>query len=287
MDIREANEIIRDTIRESRFLFNIRGECVNIEYKEERYINFILIDSNCLIKCVIFANHLEKLDFNIEDGLDITITAYPNIYIGKSEYQLIVTNIILHGISKNRLKFMETEEAIKNNGFVKNKKNLPAFITHVAIVGSKNAIEDIKKIAKDSSYLKITSIVSYMEGKNAKESIIFNLNKANSLNPGVIILTRGGGSPYELSIFNDMDILEAIHYSKSPVISAIGHENDYFLSDKVASVRAATPSHAINIVLNSSFKNKFSYSNRKIKKRVFFDFIKKIFFNKVKNNKKN
>ena len=161
--------------------------------------------------------------------------------------------------------FLKLKNKLEKEGLFdqKYKKNIPEFPGCIGVVTASNgaAVEDIKKSIRDkNTYTDIIIFDTIVQGTNAPRSIINSIVLANKLNEegsiriDTLIVGRGGGSAEDLSCFNDEDLARAIFSSKIPIISAVGHETDFSISDFVADVRANTPNAAGEMAVMNTYE---------------------------------
>ena len=270
-------------------LFNhimVVGEVSNFK-NSGGHLYFTLKDDNAQISCVMFKTYAYGIDERIKDGTKVYAIGSVEVYEKSGKYQLYVKALKPEGIGDLYEKYEELKKKLESKGYFDKarKKPLPKFPKNIALLTSKTGavIEDLKSIIlKRSQFSNLTLYPTLCQGVDAKYSIIKNIEKAN-LNPeiDVIILARGGGSIEDLWPYNEEIVADAIYNSKKPIISAVGHETDFTISDFVADLRAATPSDAALIVvkdsydlkneldslslrLNQSFKNEIDYLESKL-----------------------
>lgn len=218
---------------------------------------FELKDDKSSISCVMFRANNSKIGFipNVGDFLELSGTV--SIYAESGRYQFIAKDMQKSGLGDLESKFLELKQKLEAEGlfdekFKKQIKTVPAKIGIISSFTSA-ALEDMLKIINEKEYFlaKFYIFNALTQGINAPPSIIKALNKADSMGLDFIIIARGGGSKQDLFCFNDELLAREIFKAKTPIISAIGHEIDYVISDFVADLRAPTPSAAINLVLTS------------------------------------
>lgn len=259
LSVTEVNSYLKKIIDNDFILNNlsVKGEISNLKYHSSGHIYFSLKDDYGKINCVMFKGNALNLTFNLREGMNVTVRAKASIYTTNGSLQLYCTEIEESGIGDlyakfQRLKIRLGEEGLFDSKF---KKKIPFNTSKIGVVTAETgaAIHDIINVVKRRN--KCVDIVLYpakVQGKDGFKSIIegiefFNKNKSVDL----IIIGRGGGSMEELWNFNEEDLARAIFNSELPIISAVGHEVDFTISDFVADIRAATPSQAGEIaVLN-------------------------------------
>ena len=228
----------------------VKGEISSFKKYDSGHAYFILKDSTSEISCTAF-NY--EYPYIIENGEEITIFGNISIYLYKGKYQLIVNDIYRNGVGQNLLFLKELKNKLKNEGIFDtiHKKSLPLYPFKIGIVTSIDGavINDIINILnRRAPFLELFINNTIVQGKNASRELISSINDFNFSNiVDVIILARGGGSFEDLMPFNNEEFVKTIFKSNIPIISAVGHESDFTLTDLVADIRASTPSEAAEI----------------------------------------
>lgn len=233
----------------------VEGEVSNFILHTSGHCYFSLKDSDSVIACVAFKHAAAKLKFRIENGMSIICAGRIGVYGKRGQYQLYIDKAEPKGIGALQIAFTQLKEKLYNEGLFDHarKKPVPRFPDTIGIVTSPTgaAIRDILNIiARRFENMHIVIFPAKVQGAGAAEEIIEGieqLNKAKQID--VIIITRGGGSLEDLWAFNEEPVARAIYNSTLPVISAVGHEIDYTISDFVADMRAPTPSAAAELVV--------------------------------------
>jgi exodeoxyribonuclease VII large subunit len=234
----------------------VEGEISNLTYHNSGHIYFSIKDKDATISCVMFKGNATKLKFRLEVGAKIVISGSITVYTPRGNYQLLCSKIEPSGIGSLALAYEQLKTQLQIKGYFNKaiKKNLPTYPKTIYIITSNTgaAIQDMKKILTNRYPLcQMVLISTLVQGEDAKHSIVNSLKKAQELainKPNcIIILGRGGGSIEDLWAFNEEIVADAIYKCNIPIISAVGHENDFVISDFVADVRASTPSNAIEI----------------------------------------
>lgn len=263
--VTEINVIIRNLLTDSIGKVSVTGEVSNLKYHSSGHIYFSLKDSkNSVIRCVMFKFYTKNLKIKLNNGNQITVSGNIDTYIAGGYYQIKVTSIEVSGEGDLLKKFEELKLKLKDEGLFDEtkKKKLPKYPKTIGIITSETgaAVQDIIRVIK--TRYPITELLLYpadVQGDKAKFDIVKGLEYFNeNNNVDVIISGRGGGSMEDLWAFNEEIVARAIYKSKIPVISAVGHEIDFTISDFVADVRAATPSAAAEIAvpdINELFNN--------------------------------
>lgn len=254
LSVSELNEQAK-TLLETTFSYvEVEGEISRLTKHASGHWYFTLKDAKASIPAVIYKFNNEKLKFDIKDGMKVIIYGKISLYSPSGSYQLIATSIRPSGDGELELAFKQLKERLEKEGLFKisNKKSLPKFPKKIGIITSKTsaALQDMLKIINQRWILsEIFIFDSLTQGENAPKALIKALKKADSYGLDVIVLARGGGSREDLWCFNDECLAREIYISKTPIISAIGHEIDYVITDFVADFRAPTPSAAMTSLL--------------------------------------
>lgn len=252
--VSELNGQIKSLLETTFTYVYVEGEISNLTYHNSGHIYFSIKDEKSTISCVMFKGNAQYLKFRLEVGQKINISGSITVYAPRGNYQLLCQKIEPSGIGELALAYEQLKKKLQAQGYFNPeiKKALPKYPKTIAIVTSSTgaAIQDMKKVALHRWPLtKFILIPALVQGQGAKEDIVKAIVKADSLNADILIVGRGGGSIEDLWAFNEECVAQAIYEAKTPVISAVGHEVDFVISDFVADVRAATPSNAIEIAL--------------------------------------
>ena len=249
-DIKEVLESIFETVY-------VEGEISDLKQPASGHIYFSLKDEFAQVKCVFFRNSAVKLKFALKDGMRVVLSGKVGVYEKQGQYQLYVNTVEPKGKGALQLAFEQLKEKLAKEGLFdeSRKRSLPFLPGTIGVITSPTGavIQDILHVL-ERRFPEFHLIVNpvRVQGEGAKEEIVQAIEEFNALgNVDVIILARGGGSLEDLWCFNEEAVGRAIYNSKTPVISAIGHETDYTIADFVADRRAPTPSAAAEIVMPS------------------------------------
>ncbi len=249
--VSELNEQIKSLLESHFISVYVEGEVSRPTYHGSGHLYFSLKDSDSVVKCVMFRSSVAKLRFRLEEGQKVMVGGKIGVYSPRGEYQLYATHIEPAGIGALKMAFEQLRERLKKMGYFENKKPIPKDIEKVAIVTSLSgaALSDMKRVLKKRwNLVKVYVVDTLVQGKDAAPMIADAIAYADTLGVDAIIVSRGGGSLEDLWAFNEEVVAEAIYRAKTPVISAVGHERDYLISDFVADLRAPTPSAAIEMI---------------------------------------
>ena len=256
--VSEINQNIRQILERKYPLVWIRGEVSNFKAHHSGHFYFYIKDDKSALRCVMFRSSNRNLRFQLKEGLEVLICGKVTVYEPRGDYQILCDIIKPKGIGELQLAFEQLKEKLKKEGLFDEeiKKPLPFLPSHVAVVTSPTgaAFQDILNIlSRRFKGLRITLIPALVQGEEAPSSLIEGIRKASYMKDvDVLILTRGGGSQEDLWCFNHEDVARAIAHFPLPVISAVGHEIDFTISDFVADLRAPTPSAAAELVVKDA-----------------------------------
>ncbi|MEB6611453.1 exodeoxyribonuclease VII large subunit [Staphylococcus pasteuri] len=227
----------------------IKGELSNFKKHSSGHLYFNVKDKESVISAMMFKGSASKLNFEPKEGDEVLLEARVSVYERRGNYQIYVNKMQLDGIGNLYQKLEELKKKLSKEGYFdnSNKKSIPKFPKKIAVLTASTgaAIRDIHSTI-NSRYpiVEQVQISTLVQGQQAKEDIIEKIKYADSLDVDTIIVGRGGGSIEDLWNFNEEEVVKAIFECEIPIISAVGHETDFTLSDFVADVRAATPTQA-------------------------------------------
>ncbi|MBM3201973.1 MAG: exodeoxyribonuclease VII large subunit [Chlamydiae bacterium] len=238
-----------------RFSFvRLQGEVSDLREQSSGHIYFTLKDIEAQISAVLFKTAASKLERKPKAGDTIIVEGQITVYPPKGSYQIVVNNLSYVGVGELLLQFHQLKSELERQGWFdpQIKKPLPAFPKTIGVITSPTGavIQDILNVL--SRRLKKFHLILHpvrVQGKGAEIEIARAIDEMNVFQlADVLIVGRGGGSLEDLWPFNEKIVAEAIFRSKIPVVSAVGHETDYSISDFVADVRAPTPSAAAELI---------------------------------------
>ncbi len=236
----------------------VEGEISNLARPASGHLYFSLKDDKSQIRCAFFRNRMNKLDCKPEDGMKVRIRAQVSLYENRGDFQLIVNHLEEAGLGDLQAAFEKLKQKLAAEGLFasEHKKAVPRFPKTIGIITSASgaAIKDI--IATCERRYPIVKLLIYpvqVQGEKAAEDISKTITKAdNDQLCDVLVVGRGGGSLEDLWSFNEEIVARAIFACSTPVISAVGHDIDFTISDFVADIRAATPTAAAELATPDS-----------------------------------
>ena len=252
--VTEITHLIRRQLEECFPALTIEGEVSNFRPSSTGHFYFTLKDREAIISAVMFRNRISNLSFSPGDGMVVKAFGSISVYPKRGSYQLICETLVRSGEGELLALLEERKKKLAAEGlFLPNrKKPLPLLPERVAVVTSPTgaAIRDILHVLKRrNAGVNLVLLPAPVQGEEAAAIIARQIRVANIHSLGdVIIVGRGGGSLEDLLPFYDEEVVRGIANSHIPVISAVGHEIDYTLTDLAADVRAPTPSAAAEMV---------------------------------------
>lgn len=233
----------------------VEGEVSNVRRPGSGHIYFTLKDSQSQLSMVIFRREASRLRFQLEDGLQILAHGRLAVYGRRGQYQLIASRLEPRGKGGLQLALEQLKKKLAGEGLFeeRHKKPLPLFPRRIGVVTSATgaAFRDILQVI-DRRFGNLTIIINpaRVQGERAAGEIARAIREFNEFGEvDVLIVGRGGGSLEDLWPFNEEVVARAIFESRIPVISAVGHEIDWSISDLAADLRAPTPSAAAELVV--------------------------------------
>ena len=237
----------------------LKGELSNFKKHSSGHLYFNVKDKESVISAMMFKGSASNLNFEPKEGDEVLLEARVSVYERRGNYQIYVNKMQLDGIGNLYQKLEQLKKKLSKEGYFdnNNKKAIPRFPRKIAVLtaGTGAAIRDIHSTI-NSRYPLVEQIQinTLVQGEKAKNDIIEKIQYADSLGVDTIIVGRGGGSIEDLWNFNEEEVVKAIFNCRTPIISAVGHETDFTLSDFVADVRAATPTQAAVIATPDQFE---------------------------------
>ena len=257
LSVTELNKYIKDKIATDEFLNNvlIKGEISNFKHHYTGHMYFTLKDDNSLIKCIMFKSYTTNLKFVPKDGMSVLAFGTISVFERDGVYQLYCKAMQEDGLGSLYKAYEELKEKLQKEGLFDevHKKKLPKAPKVIGVLTSNtgSVIKDIINVStrrNPNVYIRLYPVPVQGEGAGEKIAEAIKIMNDKKL-ADVLILARGGGSLEDLWPFNEEVVARAIYDSKLPIVSAVGHETDFSISDFVADLRAPTPSAAAELVV--------------------------------------
>ena len=255
--VEELNLYIKNKVQDDEFLNNVyvKGEISNCKLHYTGHIYFTLKDEKSLIKCVMFRSYATHLNFTPKDGMKIVLLGTVAVYERDGVYQIYAKAMKQDGIGSLYEAYEKLKNDLEKEGLFDeaHKKKIPMFPKTIGVLTASTGavIRDIINVStRRNPNVRIRLLPVPVQGKDAAPEIVEGIKRMNNeMLADVIILGRGGGSLEDLWPFNEECVARAIYDSKIPIISAVGHETDFSISDFVADLRAPTPSAAAELAV--------------------------------------
>lgn len=232
----------------------LKGEISNYKLHSRGHLYFSLKDETSVISAIMFSSNATSLDFAPKDGDKVFVEGKVTVYEGSGKYQIVVSKMQPDGIGELYIAYEKLKKELEQEGLFKpeHKRPIPKYPNRIGVVTAPTgaAIRDILSTIKRRYPLaEVILFPALVQGETAKYSIVENITKAQDYDLDVLIVGRGGGSIEDLWAFNEECVARAIYASNVPIISAVGHEVDFTISDFVADLRAPTPTGAAELAV--------------------------------------
>ncbi len=253
--VSNLTSLIREILEGTFSNITLEGEISNYRPNASGHLYFTLKDEGAQISAVMFRGRAISLDFVPKDGMKVKCTGSISVYAPRGNYQIIINKMEIAGAGNILQILEERKKRLAAEGLFnsENKKPIPRFSKRVGIVTSPTgaALRDILQITKRRNPgVDVVILPALVQGEGAAQTIANMVKTANDFNLcDVLIVGRGGGSLEDLLPFSEEVVVRAIAASNIPVVSAVGHEIDWALSDYAADMRAPTPSAAAELVV--------------------------------------
>lgn len=277
--VKQVNSYIKNMFKQD-FLLNsvsVKGEISNCKYHTSGHIYFTLKDAEAALSVIMFASQAARLSFKLKDGMSVVVSGRVDVFDAAGKYQLYANTVQQEGIGELYQKYEQLKQFYEDMGYFAKeyKRPLPAFTRKLGVVTSKTgaAVQDIMNISKRRNpYIQIVLYPAYVQGEHAKQSIVRGITRLDKMGLDCIIVGRGGGSIEDLWAFNEPEVVEAVFNASTPVISAVGHETDFTLTDFVADMRAPTPSAAAELAVTevAAVENRIYEYERRLKQQIMY-----------------
>jgi exodeoxyribonuclease VII large subunit len=258
LTVGELTNLIKTTLEGSFYGLTVEGEISGFRPASTGHWYFSLKDKDAVISCAMWRSNAARVQFRPKDGMKVTVTGNISVFEPRGTYQIVCTTMTSSGEGDILAMLEERKRHYDSLGYfdAARKKPIPRHPNRVAVITSPTgaALQDILQITgRRNRGMDIIILPAVVQGAEAAASIATRILEVNEfLLADVMIVGRGGGSVEDLLPFSEECVIEAIHESQIPVISAVGHEIDWAISDYVADLRAPTPSAAAELVCESS-----------------------------------
>lgn len=254
--VKQLNSYIKNILETDPFLksITVQGEVGNCNYHGSGHIYFTIKENTDVINCIMWKGNASKLKFRMEPGQQIVIKGYVGVYEAQGKYQLYANEIEPAGLGDLYQKYEKLKAELEERGLFSEmyKKPIPKYSLKIGVATSETGavINDIINVtSRRNKYVQLYLKPTAVQGELAAQSIVNSIKFLDEQDLDVIIVGRGGGSLEDLWCFNEEIVAQAIFDAKTPIISAVGHETDFSISDFVADLRAPTPSAAAELAV--------------------------------------
>ena len=256
LKVKDLARLARGVLERNFSAVIVEGEVSNFKrHMPSGHLYFTLKDDEAQVRVVMWRSDAARVSFDVTDGMKILVKGRVSLYEPRGDFQLYAVNLMPAGQGALQLAFEQLKKKLEDEGLFseEHKKPIPEFPSRIGVVTSLEgaAVRDIISII--NRRFPVVELVIYpvkVQGDGAAEEISNAIRGFNKLsNVDVLIVGRGGGSLEDLWAFNEEVVARSIYDSRIPVISAVGHQIDFTISDFVADIRAATPSAAAELVV--------------------------------------
>ena len=250
----------------------VKGEVSDTYISAYGHLYFNLKDKKSQVPCIVYKWFRRNLQFDIEEGMKLLVIANVVVYAPHGKYQLDVRSATEDGLGQLYVKYQQLKKKLEKEGLFddKHKKDLPHFVKRIGVITSKggSVIHDIVKTVEENwPFCQVFLFPAAVQGENSKTELVTQISRADNSDMDVLIVARGGGSIQDLWSYNEESVARAIFNAETPVISAIGHEDNTTLADLVSDKRASTPTMAASLAIEdkkSILENINHYNSRLI-----------------------
>ncbi len=291
VSVSDLNKYIKEKVDQDEYLNNVlvKGEISNFKHHYTGHMYFTLKDDKSLIKCIMFKTYTASLNFMPKDGMQVIVLGTISVFERDGVYQIYCKAMQSNGVGDLHREYEELKKKLEQEGLFdeEHKKAIPMFPKTIGVLTSQtgSVIRDIINVStrrNPNVHIKLLPVPVQGEGAGDKiADAIYLMNQENLAD--VLIVARGGGSLEDLWPFNEEVVARAIYYSKIPIISAVGHETDFSISDFVSDLRAPTPSAAAELAVPDVQELKIKLDN--YEKRFRISLKRKIEFMKLRYEK--
>lgn len=265
----------------------VKGEISNLKYHSTGHVYFSIMDAASKINCFLPRDYAMKLHYQLDDGMEVTLTGAINVFKKNGTYSIYVKNVDVGGAGNLAIAFEKMKEKLNQEGLFEqqHKKPIPRFPDKVGIITSNTgaAVRDILKILKSRNNLvDIVIFPVLVQGDAAAADIAGMIDYVNEHFDDIdtLIVGRGGGSADDLWAFNEEIVARSIYASRIPIISAVGHEIDFTIADLVADLRAETPTAAAQIAVPDT--KLLREQLKDLKENLYIQLSNKLMYNRLR-----
>ena len=232
----------------------LKGEISNFKAHSRGHFYFTIKDEGSRINAIMFSSNTKKIKFLPADGMKVLVTGKISVFESTGQYQIYVNEMLEDGVGNLYVAYEQLKKKLESEGLFDSihKKKIPRIPNKIGVITAPTgaAIKDIiSTIKRRWPLAEVYLFPALVQGEDAKEDIVKQIKKADNFGLDTLIVGRGGGSIEDLWAFNEEIVARAIFECNTPVISAVGHEIDFTISDFVADLRAPTPTGAAEMAV--------------------------------------
>lgn len=252
--VTEFTRRVKDLLKDGLPPCWVQGEVSNLRVQASGHVYFSLKDGGAQLGCVLFRGDAARQSVQLRDGLQILAFGQVDVYEARGQYQLITRAVIDHGAGRLQQELEKLKQRLAAEGLFapERKQALPLLPRTIGFITSPTgaAVQDFIRILERRHWTgRLVVLPAKVQGDGAAEEMVAMLKLAESMEVfDLLVIGRGGGSIEDLWAFNEEVLVRAVAACRLPIISAVGHEIDYTLSDFAADVRAETPSGAAELI---------------------------------------
>ena len=256
LQVSELNRFVRRMLESGLPLLQVSGEISNLTRAPSGHLYFTLKDEQAQVRCTMWRSRAQLLSFQPQNGMQVIVRARAGLYETRGEFQLSVEAVAQTGTGNLSEQFFRLKNKLAAEGLFDqaHKKAIPQFPRKIGVVTSPAAaaLQDVLvAMRRRAPHVPLILYPAPVQGREAgsllAQAVITAGRRARQDQVDVLLLVRGGGSLEDLAAFNDEALARAVYACAVPVISGVGHETDFSISDFVADVRAATPTVAAEL----------------------------------------
>lgn len=254
LSVSNLNEQIKAFLETTFEFVSVEGELSRVTKHGSGHIYFTLKDATSSIKCVMFRGNASRLKFDLQEGAHVILHGALSLYAPRGEYQINCVSAEPYGAGALSVAFEQLKKKLEAKGYFDpaHKKTFPKYPKKIILVTSATgaALQDMQRVTQQRwPLVQLIVIDVLVQGASAAREISDALRYADMLGTDAVVVGRGGGSVEDLWAFNEEVVCDALYAMQTPVVSAVGHEIDWVISDYVADLRAPTPSAALQMIL--------------------------------------
>ncbi len=252
LSVSQLTGSVRMLIEKTYPMVWVTGEISNLARPGSGHWYFTLKDDKSQLRCAMFANKNRRLRFKPSNGDQVILRGNLSLYTGRGDFQMIAEHMEPAGEGALRVAFEALKNKLESEGLFREeiKQDFLEYPEHICIISSASgaALQDVLSVlARRYPIAQVTLLPVLVQGPGSEAEVVAALAQAETINADLVILTRGGGSLEDLWTFNLESVVRAVADCPVPLISAIGHETDFTLTDFAADLRAPTPSVAAEL----------------------------------------